>query len=166
MAEEQQQELQAEMAASSPRCGTVQYMSPEMLMNTPSASGTSSFSSAEKTMTSGGGGGGGVIDMRATDVWSLGVVLYVLLSGSHFPFGLAESPDAGEEERTGHTTVGSAAAAVAAATTVVAAAAAADVDGGGDLGSMQRVMRVRAEGKRSPFLFPSANQVSYDERSI
>jgi serine/threonine protein kinase len=156
MAEEQQQELQAEMVASSPRCGTVQYMSPEMLMNTPSASGTSSFSSAEKTMTS--GGGGGVIDMRATDVWSLGVVLYVLLSGSHFPFGLAESPDAGEEERTGHTTVGSAAAAVDAATT--------DVDGGGDLGSMQRVMRVRAEEKRSPFLFPSANQVSYDERSI
>ncbi len=53
--------------ACSPRCGTVQYMSPEML--TMNCSETSTSSSATMSMSAS--------EMQAVDVWSLGVVLYV-----------------------------------------------------------------------------------------
>ena len=51
-----------------PRRGTVHYMSPEVL-----------------SMSTATGAPGYSCD---ADIWSLGVVLYVLLSGSHFPFGV------------------------------------------------------------------------------
>lgn len=53
--------------ACSPRCGTVQYMSPEML--TMNCSNVPDSSHAVVAMSAS--------DMQATDVWSLGVVLYV-----------------------------------------------------------------------------------------
>ena len=68
--EEQRRTIQA--MACSPRCGTVQYMSPEML--TMNCSDTSTSSSTTMSMSAS--------DMQATDVWSLGVVLYVRNSTS------------------------------------------------------------------------------------
>ena len=63
--EGQRQTIQA--MACTPRCGTVQYMSPEML--TMNCSDTSTSSSVTTSMSAS--------EMQATDVWSLGVVLYV-----------------------------------------------------------------------------------------
>ena len=70
--EEQRRTIQA--MACTPRCGTVQYMSPEML--TVNCSNASSPAGDMMAMS--------VSDMQATDVWSLGVVLYVSRMTSNF----------------------------------------------------------------------------------